>query len=122
MLALLRSLFVVVALTGVTIAQTPPFVATVVEIEVKPEELDKFLAALRDNAAATIKEPGCRRYDFMQLASAPTQVWIYEVYENAAAVEAHRSADHFKKYAAATKDLVIKRQSRPMVGIASQSK
>src|ERR1044072_9652617 len=99
-----QALILVLALMGVARAQTPPFVATVVEIDVKPEELDKFLTALKENAAATIKEPGCRRYDFMQLASASNQVWIYEVYENAAAVEAHRATEHFKRYAAATRD------------------
>jgi autoinducer 2-degrading protein len=122
-MGLLRSAVLVLALTGVARAQTPPpFVATVVELEVAPAELDKFLAALKENAAASIKEPGCRRYDFMQSASAPNQIWIYEVYENAAAVQAHRETEHFKKYVAATKDLVLKRQSRPMLGILSQSK
>jgi autoinducer 2-degrading protein len=122
MLSLLRSLVVVLTLVGVANAQPAPFIATIVEIEVKPEEMDKFLVALKENAAATIKEPGCRRYDFMRLASTPNQIWIYEVYENAAAVEAHRATEHFKTYVTATRDLVVKRQSRPMVGIVSQSR
>jgi autoinducer 2-degrading protein len=103
-------------------AQAPRYVATVVDLEIAPGELDKFLAALRTNAAATIKEPGCLRYEILQSPGNPTQILIFEAYENEAAVQAHRAADHFKAYQAATKDLVVKRQSRPMVSVASFAK
>ena len=103
-------------------AHAAPFVASAVDLEIAPEHLEKFLAALKENGAATIKEPGCRRYDILQSASNPNQIFIYEVYENAAAVQAHRAAEHFKKYQAVTKDMVVKRQSRPMVAVESYAK
>jgi autoinducer 2-degrading protein len=114
--------FVCIGLTASAQAPSPPYVATVVDLEVVPAELERFLAALKENAAATIKEPGCRRYDFMQSATNPSQILIYEVYENAAAVQVHRDTEHFKRYVAVTKDMVAKRQSRPMVGLATHSK
>jgi quinol monooxygenase YgiN len=52
----------------------------------------------------------------------PNQIFIYEAYENDAAVAAHRASDHFKKYVAATKDMVVKRLSRPMVAVESFAK
>jgi quinol monooxygenase YgiN len=98
------------------------FSASAVDLEIAPGELDHFLAALKENAAATIKEPGCRQYDILASATNPNQIFIYEAYENDAAVAAHRASDHFKKYVAATKDMVVKRLSRPMVAVESFAK
>ena len=113
---------VFVGLAGALAQGAPPFVASAVDLEIAPAELEKFLAALSENASATIKEPGNRRYDVMRSATNPHQIFIYEVYADQAAVEAHRAADHFKKYQAVTKDMVVKRQSRPMIGIETHSK
>jgi autoinducer 2-degrading protein len=101
---------------------TPRYMVSAVDLEITPAQLEKFLEALRENGASTIKEPGCRQYDILQLTSDPNQIHIYEVYENEAAVQAHRATDHFKKYQATTKDMVVKRQSRPMVSVATYSK
>jgi hypothetical protein len=37
-----------------------------------------------------------------------------EVYDAAAAERAHRKTEHFKKYAAVTKDMIAKRELRPL--------
>jgi autoinducer 2-degrading protein len=87
-----------------------------------PSELDHFLAAVKENAAAAIKEPGCRRYDILASSTNPNQIFTYEVYADDAAVTPHRASDHFKKYVAATKDTVVKRLSRPTVAIESSRK
>ncbi len=100
----------------------PAFVASAVDLEIVPTELANFIAALKENGAATITEPGCRRYDILQSTTNPNQIFIYEVYANEAAVKAHRATDHFKKYISVTKDMVAKRQSRPMAAVASYSK
>ena len=34
-------------------------------------------------------------------------MFIFEVYDDAAAAQAHRETEHFKKYAATTKDMVL---------------
>ena len=93
-----------------------------VDLEIVPEHLTKFLEALKENGAASIKEPGCLRYDIVQSATNPNQIFIYEVYVNEAAVAAHRATPHFKKYLEATQGMVGKRQARPMVSVASFSK
>jgi quinol monooxygenase YgiN len=118
-IALLASTLLVVMATHNGATQTgPQYVISAVDLEIAPPELEKFIEALKENGAATIKEAGCRQYDILQSASNPNQIFIYEVYENEAAVQAHRASDHFKKYLATTKDMVIKRQSRPMVSVA----
>ena len=45
-------------------------------------------------------------------------MFIFEVYDNAAALDAHRQTDHFKKYAATTKEMVAKRDSDPLSSVA----
>ena len=61
-----------------------------VDLDITPAELDKYLAAIRENGAATIKEPGCREYNIMVSATTPNHVFIFEVYKNDAAAQAPR--------------------------------
>lgn len=104
-------------------AQSAPRYVQLVDYEIGPADLEKFLAALKENGVATTKEAGCRQFEISQSASNPNQIFIYEVYENEAAAQAHRGSDHFKKYVAAIKDIaVVKRQVRPMVSVVRYSK
>jgi hypothetical protein len=48
-------------------------------------------------------------------------VFIFEVYDSAAA-QAHRETEHFKKYAATIKDIVAKRELRPLTSVAMNVK
>ena len=51
-----------------------------------------------------------------------TSLSFFEVYDNAAALDAHRQTDHFKKYAATTKEMVAKRDSLPLSSVAMNIK
>ena len=103
-------------------AQSAGTIVNAIELEIVPAELDKFLAAIKENGAASVKEPGCRQFDILVLASNPNTVFLYEVYDNEAAVQAHRTTDHFKKYAATTANMVAKRTVRAMKPVAFNSK
>lgn len=100
----------------------PQYVISAVDLEISPDHLQAFIAAVKENAAATIQEAGCRQYDVIQSTTNPHQISIYEVYENDAAVQAHRASGHFKKYLATTGKMVVKRQSRPMTSVARHIK
>jgi len=93
-----------------------------VDLDIVPAERDAFLAAIKENGAASVKEPGCRTFNIHVSAKDPKQVFLYEVYDNAAALESHRQTAHFKKYAATTKDMVTKRDARPMTSVAMNAK
>ena len=97
------------------------FIAAV-EYDVVPGKVDEFLAALKENAAASVKEPGCRELDVTVSQKDPNHVFIFEVYDDAAAVEAHTATEHFKKYKAATKDLVVKRQAQQLWSVSMNMK
>lgn len=93
-----------------------------VDLVIVPSEMPKYLEAIKENAANAVKEPGCREFNVTVLASNPNHVFLYEVYDNEAALEAHRQTEHFKKYAAATKNMVADRSVRAMSVIALNSK
>ena len=103
-------------------AQSGPLLINAVEYDVVPGQVDNFLAALKENGAASVKEPGCREFDIAVSQKDPNHVLIVEVYNDAAAAQAHRETDHFKKYAATTKDMIAKREVRSFSSIAMNMK
>jgi autoinducer 2-degrading protein len=102
-------------------AQSAGMFVNAVDLDIVPAERANYLAAITENGAAAAKEPGCRRFDILNLASDPNHFFLYEVYDNEAAFKAHRETAHFKKYAEATAKMVAKRDSRPMSVTASNS-
>jgi (4S)-4-hydroxy-5-phosphonooxypentane-2,3-dione isomerase len=62
-----------------------------------------------------------RTFNVQVLASDPNHVFIYEVYDNEAALQAHRASEHFKKYAATTAKMIAKREARPMSIVAANA-
>ena len=103
-------------------AESGGLLINAVEYDVVPGQVDKFLAALTENGAASVKEPGCREFDVAVSQNDPNHVFILEVYENAAAAEAHTQTDHFKKYKAATAGMTTKREAKPLRSVAMYMK
>ena len=100
-----------------------PLYINAVDIDVVPGQIENYLAALKENGAAAIQtEPGCREFNITISQTDPNHVFIFEVYDNAAALDAHRQTDHFKKYAATTKDMVAKREAHPLSSAAMNIK
>ncbi|MBX6314623.1 MAG: antibiotic biosynthesis monooxygenase [Isosphaeraceae bacterium] len=50
-------------------------------------------------AEATRQEPGCRLYLVHRSMTDPGRFFLYERYDDQAALEAHRAAPHFAQYA-----------------------
>jgi (4S)-4-hydroxy-5-phosphonooxypentane-2,3-dione isomerase len=100
-------------------AQSAGMYVNAVDIDIVPAEHDNYLAALTENGKAAVTEPGCRAFNIQVLASDPNHVFLYEVYDNEAALQAHRASEHFKKYAAATAKMIAKREVRPMSIVAA---
>ena len=70
-----------------------------VDIRIKPDCVDKFMAAVKENGrAARETEPGCRTFDILVDPNDRTHVMLYEIYDNQAAFEAHQQTPHFKHY------------------------
>ncbi|EFE93858.1 (4S)-4-hydroxy-5-phosphonooxypentane-2,3-dione isomerase [Serratia odorifera] len=68
---------------------------TLVEINVKPDQVEQFLAVFRANHLGAIAEPGNLRFDVLQDENIPTRFYIYEAYKDRHAVEAHKKTPHY---------------------------
>lgn len=83
-------------------------IALIVSLEVHADQLEAFLAAIRENAQRTFNdERGCRYFDVTQDAARPTHFVFYEVYDHEAALAAHRAAPHFAAWRQAADRCVV---------------
>ena len=82
----------------------------VVNIRIKPENVDRFMKLLADNASAARKEPGCKQFDVLVDPKDKTKVMLYEIYNDEKAFEAHQQTPHFKKYVAEAVPLLASRE------------
>src|ERR1700688_516486 len=103
-------------------AQSGPYYIVAVDLDIVPAELDKYMAASKENGAASVKDAGCREFNITVSQKDPNHVLLFEVYDNAAAFEAHRATDHFKKYIATTTSMVAKREIRQLTSVAMNMK
>ena len=60
-------------------AQPAPLHIHAVDIDVVPGQIDNYLAALKENGAASVKEPGCREFDITVSQKDANHVFIFEV-------------------------------------------
>jgi quinol monooxygenase YgiN len=106
-----------VALNGSSPVQAGLLV-NAVDLDIVPAQFDAFMAAAKVNGAGTPKDPGAHEFNIVVSQKDPHHVMFFEVYDNAAALDAHRATDHFKTYQAATKDMVAGRNVNQLSSIA----
>jgi len=80
-----------------------------VDIAVVPEQLDAFLAATEENAAASRNEPGIVRFDALSDRADPTHVVLVEIYRDEVAAAAHKDTGHYQRW----RDTVAPMMARP---------
>ena len=70
--------------------------AVVVEFRIKAEHAEAFATAIADNARASRDtEPGCRQFDVCRDPADPSVFFLYELYDDEAAFQAHLQTAHF---------------------------
>jgi (4S)-4-hydroxy-5-phosphonooxypentane-2,3-dione isomerase len=69
-----------------------------VHVRVKPEDLETFIGETRLNAAASLEEPGVRRFDVLQDEGDPAHVVLNEVYVDSSAADAHKQTAHYARW------------------------
>lgn len=86
-------------------------VVTVV-FEPKAEHAAAFRVAMLENAAASREdEPGCRQFDVCVEPASGT-IFLYEIYDDRAAFDAHMRTEHFLRFDAIVRDWVARRDVR----------
>lgn len=74
------------------------YVVTVL-FEVAGEAATAFLERVRRQAADSLsREPACRRFDVCVDPAMPRRVFLYELYDDRAAFDAHLASGHFKAF------------------------
>lgn len=87
--------------------------ALIVEFRIKPEHVAAFDVAITDNARASRDtEPGCRQFDVCRDPDDAQLFFLYELYDDAAAIDAHLRSGHFQQMNAATADWVERKVVR----------
>jgi quinol monooxygenase YgiN len=99
-------------------AQSAGALVNAVDLDIAPDQMDAYMAAIKENGSASVTEPGCRMFNITVQADKPNHVFLFEVYDSETALKAHRETDHFKKYAATTSKMVTGRNVRPLTAVA----
>ena len=84
----------------------------VVNIRVKPDNVERFMKQALENAREARKEPGCKGFDVCVDPQDRTKVMLYETYTDEKAFETHQQTPHFKKYVAEAVPLLASRERR----------
>lgn len=82
-----------------------------VEFELRVETRAEFHRLVLANASASLAtEPGCRQFDVVIPEGNPgDRVLLYEIYDDAAAFEAHLRTTHFAEFAAVAEPLAMRK-------------
>lgn len=82
-------------------------IALVPHFKVNEGQMDAFIARMRQHRDNCLKlEPGCRYFDITIDEARPNEVLLYEVYDDADAVTAHRQYPHFLSFKEDTEQMV----------------
>jgi (4S)-4-hydroxy-5-phosphonooxypentane-2,3-dione isomerase len=81
--------------------------ALIVEFVIRSPHVDAFRDAIVENAlASTTNEPGCRQFDVCIDPDRDNVFFLYEIYDDDAAITAHLASAHFQHMNALTQDWV----------------
>ena len=86
------------------------FVVTVT-LHLQPGAVEIFMPLIRENAAASLQaEEHCLQFDIATDPDRPHEVFLYEVYSDAAAFEYHLKTEHFARFDAQSAACVADKQ------------
>lgn len=88
-----------------------------VEINVKPDFLEAFEAATRDNARNSLQEKGILRFDVLRKKDNPCRFVLVEVYRRSEDQVAHRETAHYQCW----RDQVAEMMAETRVGTAYEN-
>jgi len=94
-----------------------PFV-NVVDLEITPASMPRFLAALKDDGTAAIKEPNTQEFVSSVGQKDKNHVFIFEVFKDSAAWDAHQKTASYAKFIGITMMMIKTYNIRPFASVA----
>jgi len=74
------------------------YLAVLIYVHVLPDQVEAFRAASLVNATASVREPGCVRFDVAQETADPTRFLLVEVYRGQEGAAAHKQTAHYQTW------------------------
>jgi (4S)-4-hydroxy-5-phosphonooxypentane-2,3-dione isomerase len=102
------------------VAQPAQAFVNVVDLEITPASMPRFLAALKDDGAGTIKEAGTQEFVSSVGQKDKNHVFIFEVFNDSAAWDAHQKTATYAKFLALTMMMIKTYTIRPFTSVALQ--
>jgi quinol monooxygenase YgiN len=117
-LALFGTPLLTLALSETALAQpiSTPLVRFA-ELDVDKTRLDDFRKAARENAEASMLEPGVLAFHAAAEKDNPGRVRVFEMYVDAQAYRAHVQTPHFQKFRAETDAMMLRRELHEVVPV-----
>ncbi len=76
--------------------------------EIKADDMERFLPLMLENARTSMAdERGCQQFDVCTDPGAPGIVFLYEIYDDRAAFEAHLDSPHYASFDQASAPMVL---------------
>ena len=108
---------------GSAFAQSNNLVVRMAKLVIDSAQLENYKTALREGIETAVRvEPGVLTLYAVYEKGKPTHVTVFEIYANADAYKSHLETPHFKKYKAATKDMIKSLELLDVVPIGLESK
>jgi autoinducer 2-degrading protein len=90
----------------------------VVDLEITPASMPRFLAALKDDGTATIKEDGTQEFLSSVGQKDKNHVFIFEVFKDSAAWDSHQKTTTYAKFIGITMMMIKTYNIRPFTSVA----
>ena len=100
------------------LAQEAQAFVNVVDLEISPASMPRFLAALKEDGAATIKEAGTQEFVSSVGQKDKNHVFIFEVFNDSAAWDAHQKTTTYAKFLGITMMMIKTYAIRPFTSVA----
>ena len=82
-----------------------------VTFTIKSAHLDEFLPAMLENAKTSIEqEEGCHHFDVCSDHENPNVIFLYELYTNKSAFNAHLASNHFHNFNNKTSNWIVSKE------------
>ena len=90
----------------------------IAEFEVRPDAVDRFLELAKSDASQSVaREPGCHQFDVAVAEEQSNVVVLYEIYDDAAAFDAHLQTPHLEVFRREIEPLVVSRKVRRLTRV-----
>ncbi|MBV8337589.1 MAG: antibiotic biosynthesis monooxygenase [Alphaproteobacteria bacterium] len=88
-----------------------PKLALIAEFGVRPERREAFIALMKDHAKLSLEtEPGCEQFDTLTQEGSETSVFLYELYHDQRALEAHMNSPHLASARGSYEDMITSKR------------